>query len=114
MPPESAAYLWDVRTAGRRVASFTAGLTQEGYAGDDLRRSAVERQLEIVGEALNRLRKADPETAARIPDLPRIIGLRNILIHGYAVVDDSVVWTAATHRLPELLNVVDGLISELE
>lgn len=112
MQPESAAYLWDVHAAGRRVGSFTAGLTPEEYASDDLRKSAVERQLEIIGEALNRLRKTDPETASSIPDLPRIIGLRNILIHGYAVVDDAVVWAAATQRVPELLNVVDGLISE--
>jgi uncharacterized protein with HEPN domain len=89
-------------------------LTQDSYAGDDLRMSAVERQLEIVGEALNKLRKADPEAADRIPDLSRIIGLRNILVHGYAVVDDTVVWAAATGRLPELLDVVDRLIAELE
>jgi uncharacterized protein with HEPN domain len=114
MQPESAAYLWDVRAAGRRVATFTAELTQDSYAGDDLRKSAVERQLEIVGEALNKLRKADPEAADRIPDLSRIIGLRNILVHGYAVVDDTVVWAAATGRLPELLDVVDRLIAELE
>lgn len=114
MQPESAAYLWDVRAAGNRVATFTAGLTRDRYADDELRKSAVERQLEIVGEALTKLRKADPETAAQIPDISRIIGLRNILIHGYAVVDDAVVWTAATERLPDLLNVVAGLLSEFE
>lgn len=114
MQPESAAYLWDVRAAGNRIATFTAELTQESYAVDELRKSAVERQLEIVGEAMAKLRKADPEAATTIPDISRIIGLRNILIHGYAVVDDAVVWTAATKRLPELLKVVDGLLSELE
>lgn len=65
-------------------------------------------------ERLNKLRKADPETASEIPDISRIIGLRNILLHGYAVVDDAVVWTAATERLPDLLNVVAGLLSEFE
>lgn len=114
MPPESAAYLWDVRAAGNRVASFTAGLTQQSYAADELRRSAVERQLEIVGEALTKLGKAAPDVAAGIPDIARIIGLRNILVHGYAVVDDAVVWTAATERLPELLTVVDEMLSEFE
>lgn len=114
MQPDSAAYLWDVRASGDRVATFTAGLTQEEYADDELRKSAVERQLEIVGEALNKLRKADPETAAGIPDIARIIGLRNVLVHGYAVVDDGVVWTAATERLPELLDVVARLLSEIE
>lgn len=57
MQLESAAYLWDVRAAGNGVATFTSVLTQESYVVDELRKSAVERQLEIVGEALNKLRK---------------------------------------------------------
>ena len=75
--------------------------------------SAVERQLEIIGEALNRLRKADPEVAQRIPDISRIIGLRNILANGYAVVDDAVVWSAVSERMPALLTVVEDLLDEI-
>lgn len=86
MRPESAAYLWDVANAAARIASFVEGLTTDTYASDELHRSAVERQLLIVGEALNNLRKVDPETAEKIPELVRIIGLRNVLAHGYAVV----------------------------
>ena len=77
MQPESAAFLWDVRAAGVRITTFADGLTAASYAADELRKSAVERQLEIIGEALNRLRKADPDVAHRIPDISRIIGLRN-------------------------------------
>jgi uncharacterized protein with HEPN domain len=112
MRPESAAYLWDVENAASRVISFVDGLSVERYALDDLRRSAVERQLLIVGEALNNLRKVDVETAAQIPELARIIGLRNVLAHGYAVVDDTVVWLAATTRVPELLTTVRGLLAQ--
>lgn len=68
MQPESAAYLWDVQNAASRIGSFIEGLKAESYAADDLHRSAVERQLLIVGEALNNLRKVDPATASRIPD----------------------------------------------
>ena len=50
MQPESAALLWDVHAAATRVAEFIVGLDAANYAADDLRRSAVERQLEIVGE----------------------------------------------------------------
>ena len=113
MQPESAAFLWDVRAAGVRITTFADGLTAASYAADELRKSAVERQLEIIGEALNRLRKADPEFAFRIPDTSRIIGLRNILAHGYAVVDDAVVWSAVSERMPSLLTVVENLLDEI-
>ena len=52
-------------------------------------RSAVERQFEIIGESLNRLSQVDPEYSKTIPDLPQIVAFRNILIHGYATVDDA-------------------------
>ncbi len=113
MQPESAAFLWDVRAAGVRITTFTEGLTAASYVADELRKSAIERQLEIGGEALNRLRKADPEVAQRIPDISRIVGLRNILAHGYAVVDDTVVWSAVSERMPTLLTVVENLLDEI-
>ena len=112
MQPDSAALLWDVHAAATRVAVFIAGLDANAYATDELTRSAVERQLEIVGEALKNLRKADPDIGNQIPDIARIIGLRNILAHGYAVVDDAVVWSAAPQRVPDLLAVVSRLLSE--
>jgi uncharacterized protein with HEPN domain len=111
MRPEAAAFLWDVRTAADRIGAFIAGLTADQYLSDELRRSAVERQLEIIGEALNNLRRVDAETAALIPEIQRIIGLRNVLAHGYAVVDDTVVWTAATSRVPELRDFIDRLLA---
>jgi uncharacterized protein with HEPN domain len=97
---------------GDSSAEFIIGLDEASYAADQLRRSAVERQLEIVGEALKNLRNADPDIAQRIPDIARIVGLRNILAHGYAVVDDAVVWSAASQRVPELLAVVGQLLAE--
>lgn len=112
MRPESAALLWDVHTAATRIVGFITGIDVIGYLADELRRSAVERQLEIIGEALKNLRNVDPETAQRVPEIARIIGLRNILAHGYTMVDDAVVWSAASQRVPELLAVVDQLIAE--
>lgn len=114
MKPESAALLWDVRGAAERIATFVSGLTEASYREDELRKSAVERQLEILGEALKNLRAADPGTAAAMPDLARIIGMRNVLAHAYAVVDDGVVWEAATGRVPALVEIVEGLLAEFE
>ncbi len=112
MRPEAVTLLWDVREASIRIGVFIRGLSEADYLDDELRRSAVERQLEIVGEALNSLRRQDVETAERIPDLNRIVGLRNVLAHGYAVVDDRVVWAAARDRIPELLGRIDELLEE--
>ena len=62
----------------------------------------MERQFEIIGEALNRLSKEAPDLARRVPDLRKIVGFRNVLIHGYAVIDDGRVWEIVTTLLPPL------------
>jgi uncharacterized protein with HEPN domain len=71
-----------VRRAADLVAEFVQGRSFDDYLADRLLRSAVERQLEIVGEALNRLAKEVPALAARIPDLRPAIAARNVLIEG--------------------------------
>ncbi|HEY3777806.1 MAG TPA: HepT-like ribonuclease domain-containing protein [Rhizomicrobium sp.] len=83
------------------------------YLEDEMLRAAVERQFEIIGEALGGLRRADPELATVIPDLGRIIAFRNILIHGYANVDDRLVWGVVESELPQLRDVLDRLIAKL-
>ena len=102
MRPESRKYLWDALQAADRIARFVAGKTFDTYHADELLRSAVERQFEIIGESLAQLHKVDPETAATVPELPRIVAFRNILIHGYATVDDQIVWGVVEVSLPPL------------
>ena len=77
-----------------------------------MRCCAVERQFEVIGEALNRLKRDDPGTVTQIPDHRRIIAFRNILIHGYDVVDHDVVWDVATIHLPDLLARVTELLQD--
>ena len=86
----------------------------DAYVGDALTQAAVERKFEIVGEALNRLHKAHPELAERIPRRRRIIDFRNLLIHGYASVMPERVWDYAENHLPELRQVVQALLAELD
>jgi len=74
-------------------------------------RSAVERQFSIIGEALSRLDKDSPDVAAAIPDHGRIIAFRNILIHGYAAVDDRIVWGVIENHLASLRNAVDAQLA---
>jgi len=111
MQPESPAYLWDARQAARQIRDFIAGKSQADYAEDALLRSGVERQFIIVGEAMNRLRKVDPDVAIQLTDLPQIVGFRNILVHGYAEVQNDRVWDTATRRLPDLIEVLDNLLA---
>ncbi len=100
MRVESKKLLWDMQRAAPRVQDFTRGRTWEQFAADALLRSAVERQFEIVGEALTRLRKLDPDTTSRITDHNKIIGFRNVLIHGYAAINDDVTWRIVEGECP--------------
>lgn len=76
-------------------------------------RSAVERQYEIIGEALNRLRRHDPVTAALISECDRIIAFRNVLAHGYDAVDDRISWDIVENKLPVLRDEVARLIASV-
>jgi uncharacterized protein with HEPN domain len=73
-------------------------------------RSAVERQFEIIGEAINQLRKVEPLWAEQIPDAPQIVAFRNLLIHGYASVNDLTVWRTIEISLPILHDAVTNLL----
>jgi uncharacterized protein with HEPN domain len=95
--------LADIIAAVEAINRFTAGHTRLDYGLDLLLRSAVERQLEILGEAIRRLEILDLSLAAQISEYRRIIGLRNILAHGYDGVDDDVVWQVIEIKLPILL-----------
>ena len=114
MARDPRALLADVLDAAQSIERFQHGLDLDGFRTDELVRSGVERKLEIVGEALNRLSREDPELAARIPDIARIVGFRNVLAHGYEIVDDEVVWDAATTDLPALAACVEALLTELD
>ena len=111
---DAAKYLWDARRAAERIARFTGGRDRAAYLADELLRSAVERQFEIVGEALARLRQADPVLAATIPELPRIVAFRNVLIHGYATVDNELVWGVVEGHLLSLLGALAHLLDSMD
>ena len=75
-------------------------------------RSAVERQFEIVGEALSQLARRDQSLANQIPDLRQVVAFRNILVHGYAIVDADQVWRIIHESLPGLRETVDRPLGE--
>jgi uncharacterized protein with HEPN domain len=111
---DARALIWDAR----RAVDTSAGSSPEGsgseYREDLILRAAVERYFTIVGEALSQRSRLSPEIAARLDDLRRIVAFRNVLVHGYAVVEDEIVWSVATTRLDPLLAGLDQLLEELD
>ena len=114
MHPKTPKLLEDIRDASSFVLASTSDRTFEQFEQDRLLRQAVERNFEIIGEALNRIVRSDPETAVRIGDMQRIISFRNILIHGYDIIDYEIVWLVIRDNLPELLARVESLLKEVE
>lgn len=106
--------LEDIRQAAELILQFTANKTIEEYETNALLRSAVERQFEIVGEAINRISKVDPSINAKIPNTPRIVAFRNILIHAYDIVDNHVVWDLIQFNLQPLLDQANVLLGNTE
>ena len=111
---ESRKLLEDIRQAIELILQFAAGRTIHDYSENALLRSGIERQFEIIGEAINRLTKLDAPTASQISQRRRIIDFRNILIHGYDLVDTNVAWDVVQNDLPSLLREVEALLSERE
>jgi uncharacterized protein with HEPN domain len=107
-------YLWDIAQAAELIARFTAERGFDDYLADAMLRAAVERQFTIVGEATVTLRRLDPALAAAIPDLAKIIAFRNILVHGYATVDNHVVWGIVERQLAVLRSTVERLIRDID
>ena len=106
--------LRDVLESGRAIQSWCASRTFQEYETDRQLRRAVEREFEIIGEALARLARTTPGLADRIGHLPRIVGFRNRIIHGYDVIDHATVWGVVAGYLPPLMTEVEQILSELE
>ncbi|MCA9879639.1 MAG: DUF86 domain-containing protein [Thermomicrobiales bacterium] len=105
--------LHDVMVSCQAIIAYTEGLDFDEYLQSPMVRDAVERRIEIIGEALNRARQLDPDLAERIPEWRDIVGMRNRLAHGYEAVDNRAVWVALTERMPLLQAQVAAMLDEL-
>jgi uncharacterized protein with HEPN domain len=102
-----------IREAAQYIAEDTAGMTFAGFAADRRTRQLVERNFATIGEAVNRIRRRDPEVVERISSYNDIIGLRNVVIHGYDDINYDAIWEAVQESLPVLLTEVEQLLGEL-
>jgi uncharacterized protein with HEPN domain len=107
-------YLFDILRACDYIQGFTTEKSLEDYLSDPLLRSGVERQFEIIGEALNRATKTKPALMQEITAVAEIIAFRNRLIHGYATIDDRTVWGIVQTRLPLLQSEISALLRAYE
>jgi uncharacterized protein with HEPN domain len=95
-------YLADMLDACTYLLEVTADKSLDDYKRDKLFRSAVERQLQNIGEGLYQLSSHDPPLVARISDHARIIRFRHVLVHGYYSLKPDVVWGVVQEGLPIL------------
>ncbi len=114
MQPEAkdAAYLWDMLDAARAVQEFVTSCSFSDYVADRMLRGAVERHLEIIGEAANRVSLSFRDAHPEIP-WQRIVAQRNVLAHEYGEIEHALVWRVATIRVPELIQQLQGLLPPL-
>jgi uncharacterized protein with HEPN domain len=111
MKPEErdAAYLWDMLQAARDVHELLEGRSLAEYLGDRVRRLALARALELVGEAARRVsdafQQAHPEVEWR-----SIVGLRNVLAHQYGVIDHERLYRTGAESIPRLISALGSIL----
>ena len=110
MQPETQKYLYDVCQACKTLLDFIQDKSLQHYDADLLLRSGVERQLMIVGEALSQAYKLDPSLSESVGNIREIINLRNVIVHGYAVVENETIWGIIEEDLPRLHKEVQMLL----
>lgn len=103
-------YIEDAINACELIINFTKGLTEGEYCTDLKTKAAVEREFEILGEALNRVKKIKLGLLDTIDNWKEIIGFRNVIAHGYDVVEDEIVWDSINRNIPTLLNQLQEII----
>ena len=102
-------FLEDIQNSLLKIFRYTNGIDYKQFVSDDMRKDAVERNFEIIGEAVKNL----PEDFRnKYPDIPfrQIAGMRDKLIHDYFGVDYEIIWKTITDELPQFAKDIELLI----
>lgn len=113
MTHNSKVCLHDAVSACSLIIKFSEGISLLEYQENLMIKSAVERQFEILGEALNRIKKIDPELLNEVSNWQRIISFRNVIVYAYDVIDDEIVFLVLKDQIPLLLENLTKIISRL-
>ena len=112
MDIEIKSWLYDILNAINEIESFFADRPKEFtvYQTDIRTKRAVERNIEIIGEAMNRILNRD--TTIEFSNARKIVNTRNRIIHGYDTVSDDIIWSIVIKHLPTLENEIRNLLNE--
>jgi uncharacterized protein with HEPN domain len=114
MKPEDrdAGYLWDMLATARETRELMQDVTLEALLSDIRTQRALERTLEIIGEAAGRI--SEPLRGAH-PEIPwiAIIGQRNVIAHGYAAIDYGRLFATVTNDIPTLILNLERIVEKL-
>lgn len=113
MSRDALLYVADVVAAGEAILRYTDGVTFGAFAANDEKRAAVERQVFVIGAAAARL---PDEWKQRRPEVPwrKIVGLRNLLAHGYWAIDAEELWDIARNKVPEFVAELRPLLDHTD
>ncbi len=89
MQRDGRTFLWDRPDAADAIQGYVQGRNFDDYLANRLLRAGAEREFVTIGEAMSQFAKLAPEVAARISDMRRIIGFRNMIVHGYDRIEDT-------------------------
>lgn len=106
MPHDPQVCFLDIKIACESMLEFVGKMSAVEYCSDRKTKAAVEREFSIIGEALNRVKKINPDFLTGISHRQKIIGFRNILVHAYDVLDDEEVYYFVVTDIPVLLKEV--------
>lgn len=110
MEHDPKAYLFDIKQACDEIKNFTQGMSFEEYSLNSMVKAAVERKFLVIGEAIIKLKREHPKILGKISDHEKIAGFRNVLVHGYDIIDDATVWSAIKDSMPILRNEVEEIL----
>lgn len=105
-------WLYDILQSIKEIDSYYDNMPRifEEYISDTKTKRAIERNLEIIGEAVNRIYKKDKNF--KLSNVDKIIGTRNRIIHGYDKISDDLIWSILINHLPKLKDEITGLLNE--
>ena len=107
MPHRLDKLLIDIRISCEEIIEFCKSKDLDNLRSERMLQLALEREFEIIGEALVRIERIDADKLSlSLPDYRKIIGFRNLVAHGYDLIDDVILWDLATNHIPDLLEKI--------